>query len=88
MEQFCQAVSAASACIPFSSPQSDNPLNEDPPMSEMEFVSDYEEEVALFASDSEQYMMEVERVTEVNTIVETMVNAVSDGTVLKILNWW
>lgn len=57
-------------------------------MSEMEFVSDYEEEVALFASDSEQYMMEVERVTEVNTIVETMVNAVSDGTVLKILNWW
>jgi len=58
--------------------QSDNPLNEDPPTSEDDFVSDYEQEVEQFASDSDDYMMEVERVMEVNTIVETMVNAVSD----------
>ena len=38
---------------------------------------DYVEEVEQFMSDSEQYMMEVERVVEVNTIVETIVAAVS-----------
>jgi len=38
---------------------------------------DYAEEVEQFMTDSEQYMMEVERVVEVNTIVETIVTAVS-----------
>ena len=38
---------------------------------------EYDEEVEQFMSDSEQYMMEVERVVEVNTIVETIVAAVS-----------
>lgn len=58
--------------------QSSNPLNEDPPTSEQDFVMDYAEEVDQFMSDSEQYMMEVERVVEVNTIVEVMVAAVSN----------
>ena len=40
-------------------------------------MMDYAEEVEQFMSDSEQYMMEVERVVEVNTIVETIVAAVS-----------
>ena len=39
---------------------------------------DYVEEVEQFMSDSEQYMMEVERVVEVNTIAETIVTAVSN----------
>ena len=57
--------------------QSSNPLNEDPPTSEEDFVMDYAEELEQFMSDSEQYMMEVERVIKVNTIVETIVAAVS-----------
>ena len=57
--------------------QSNNPLNEDPPTSEGDFVMEYAEEVEQFMSDSEQYMMEVERVVEVNTIVESIVAAVS-----------
>ena len=57
--------------------QSSNPLNEDPPTSEGDFVMEYAEEVEQFMSDSEQYMMEVERVVEVNTIVESIVAAVS-----------
>lgn len=57
--------------------QSSNPLNEDPPTSEQDFLMDYAEEVEQFMSDSNQYMMEVERVVEVNTIVETIVTAVS-----------
>jgi len=70
---------------PPSPTQSDNPLNEDPPTSEDDFVSDYEQEVEQFNSDSAEYMMEVERVMEVNTIVETMVNAVSDGPVICVV---
>lgn len=38
---------------------------------------DYAEEVEQFMRDGEQYMMEVERVVEVNTIVEAIVAAVS-----------
>lgn len=38
---------------------------------------EYAEEVEQFMSDSEQYMMEIERVVEVNTIVESIVAAVS-----------
>ena len=38
---------------------------------------DYGEEVEQFMSDGNQYKMEVERVIEVNTIVETIVTAVS-----------
>jgi len=38
---------------------------------------DYTEEVEQFMSDGNQYMMEVERVIEVNTIVENIVTAVS-----------
>ena len=40
-------------------------------------MMDYAEEVEQFMSDGEQYMMEVERVVEVNTIVEAIVAAVS-----------
>ena len=63
---------ACSTCL-----QSNNPLNEDPPASEEDFMMDYAEEVEQFMSDGEQYMMEVERVVEVNTIVEAIVAAVS-----------
>ena len=38
---------------------------------------DYAEEVEQFMRDGEQYMMEVERVVKVNTIVEAIVAAVS-----------
>ena len=38
---------------------------------------DYAEEVEQFMIDSDQYMMEVERVVEVNTIVEAIVAVVS-----------
>ena len=57
--------------------QSSNPLNEDPPSSEQDFMMDYEEEVEQFMSDSDQYMMDVDRVVEVNTLAETIVTAVS-----------
>lgn len=40
-------------------------------------MMDYAEEVEQFMSESDQYIMEVERVIEVNTIVETIVTAVS-----------
>ena len=45
-------------------------------------MMDYAEEVEQFMTDSEQYMMEVERVVEVNTIVEAIVAAVSYCTVM------
>ena len=67
------------AATPSPAPlQSSNPLNEDPPTSEQDFVMDYGAEVEQFMSDSERYMMEVERVVAVNTIVEVIVAAVSD----------
>ena len=40
-------------------------------------MMDYAEEVEQFMIDSEEYMMEVERVVEVNTIVEAIVAVVS-----------
>ena len=58
--------------------QSSNPLNEDPPTSEQDFIMDYAEEVEQFMSDGAQYMMEVEKVVEVNTLAEIIVAAVSD----------
>jgi len=45
---------------------------------------DYTEEVEQFMRESDQYLMEVERVIEVNTIVENIVTAVSYSIVLLI----